>query len=513
MSDKRGVAAAAAILMAAFVASRILGLGRDMIIAYLFGTSLELASYLAAFRIPDLLFQLLAGAAMGSAFIPTFARYAARQEWEDAWELATSVLHLVALAAGGAAVLLFFFIPWLVPWIVPRFPPAYQALTAELTRIMLLSPIFFGVSAIATGILQARQRFLLPALAPIVYNLSIIGGAVLLSPWVGVKGLAWGVAIGAILHLALQLPGLVRSGMAYRLVASIHHPAVRQVGRLMFPRMLGLGAVQINFLVNTILASTLAAYSLPALNFAWLLTMMPLGIFGVAISTAAFPTMAEQVALQRLEQLERTLWGTLRWILFLTIPASVGMVILGEPLITLLFQRGRFDVLSTQATYGALVFYSLGLFAHAMVEILTRAFYALSDTRTPVGIGVGAMALNILLSLVLMGPLGHRGLALSMSIAVIVEALVLLAAIQRRIGAPSREELAIPVAQMGVATILMAFMLVTLRLAFPYQPLSTLAQAGLLGATIGVGALVYLLVTHLLGNAEARGVWQHTLRR
>jgi putative peptidoglycan lipid II flippase len=493
--------------MASFVFSRLTGLARDMAISYSFGTSPELASYVAAFRLPDLLFQLLAGAALASAFIPTFARYEAEGKEREAWLLTSSVLNLVGLGALVASVTAMLAAPWVVPLIVPGFEPQYQELTVRLTRLMLVSPIFFGVSAIATGVLNARQHFLVPGLAPIFYNLSIMAGALLASQALGVYGLALGVAAGSLLHLLVQIPSLRRQGMLYRPVADLSLPGVREVGRLMAPRVLGLGAVQLNFLVTTILASTLASYSIPALNYAWLLTMMPLGVFGVAISSAVFPTLAHDAAQDQEAALTHTLFSTLRLILFLTIPASLGLIILGEPLITLLFQRGRFDALSAQATNWALLFYAVGLFAHAMVEILVRAFYALRDTRTPVAIGIGAMALNVGLSLVLMRFLAHGGLALAMSLATILEAFLLLGAIRRRLANYRLGQVGGSAARTCLASVIMGGALLALRMGLPW-PHPTLQLGFYLAAAISGGAVLYFAVSLALGSQEAKRLGQ-----
>ncbi len=499
----RRLAGATAILMASFVASRLAGLGRDMAISYEFGTSPELASYLAAFRLPDLLFQLVAGAALASAFIPTFARFQAAGQDDEAWRLTSSLLNLIGVGTLFLSLIAMVAAPWVVPFVVNGFDPPYQELTVRLTRIMLASPVFFGISAILGSALNARQHFLLPGLAPIVYNLSITGGALLLSKQIGIDGLAWGVTAGSLAHLLVQIPGLRRQGMVYRPVFSLTSPGVREVGRLMGPRVLGLASVQINFLVTTILASRLASYSIPALNYAWLLTLLPLGIFGVAISSAVFPTMAEKAAQDSAESLGPTLYTTLRMILFLTIPSSVGLIVLGQPLIALLFQRGLFNEESALATYWALAFFSVGLFGHGAVEILTRAFYAARDTRTPVAIGVGAMGLNIVLSLALMGPLGHGGLALSVSLAVIVEALLLVRAMREKFPQRAATGLGSSLVHTATASTFMGLAVLAARLLIP-SPTTTWGLAAYLVATVAAGAAIFFIAAYLLGSQEAR---------
>jgi len=431
-----GVAGAAIIVAVGFLGSRLLGVVRTMAIADAFGTSPDLDAYWVAFRLPDFIFLVLAGATMGSAFIPTFARYAAQKDEDEAWRLASSVLNLVAALTVALAAAAAILAPWLVPLMAPGLEEGLQDEAVELTRIMLVSPVLFAISGMLTGILNARQHFFLAALAPMFYNLSIIFGAVFLSePW-GVRGLAAGVVLGSGLHLLVQVPGLFGVGMRYRLEARWRHPGVQEVARLMLPRMAGLAAGQVNFVVAIFFASRLGEGSISALNYAWLLAMMPLALFGVAIATAVFPTMAQQAATDSLDRMQSTLYASLRYILFLVIPASVGLILLREPLVSLLLERGEFTARSASITSSALLFYSLGLFAHSGVEILSRGFYALRDTRTPVAMAVISMVLNLLFSMALVGPMEHDGLALAMSLATIVEAFLLFVVLQRRLAGP-----------------------------------------------------------------------------
>ena len=243
------IVSATAILMAAFVASRVLGLARDVVIAHAFGTSAELDAYNAAFRLPDLIFQLVAGGAFASAIIPVFSTYASRRGSEEAWRIVSVVANIVVLGALVIALAAFALTPWLVPWLVPQFSPEHQSLVMHLTRVMLISPVAFSMSIVITSVLNARQHFLLPAIAPIVYNLSIIAGAVLASAGLGVFGLAAGVAAGAVLHLVVQLPALARCGATYNLTLDLGHPGVREILGLLLPRAIGLTAAQVNFVV------------------------------------------------------------------------------------------------------------------------------------------------------------------------------------------------------------------------------------------------------------------------
>jgi putative peptidoglycan lipid II flippase len=494
------LARAASLVMAAFLLSRTLGLGREIIIGNQFGTSRELDAYLAAFRVPDLIFQLIAGGALGSAFIPTFTGYLAQGRAREAWHLASSVANIVLAVLTASAALAAFFAPWLVSHVVaPGFTPQEQALTAHLMRWMLIAPVVFGLSGVVMGILNSYQHFLLPALAPAVYNLAIIAGAALLAPSIGVYGLVIGVVAGSLLHLGIQLPQLVHQGPSYRPTIDLQHPGVREVGRLMGPRILGLATVQVNFLVNTFLASGLVAGSLASLNYAWMLMLLPQGIFAMGIATAAFPTFSDLAARGRTEELRVTLSQTLRMILFLAIPSTVALILLREPLVQLLLQRGRFNPSSTQSVAWALQFYALSLVAHSALEIVTRGFYSLHDTRTPVIVGTGAMALNVILSLLLVGPLLHGGLALANSVATILETGVLAILIRKRLGGLEGRALLRSAAKTTMAAALMGVVIVGFSALS--QGSHVLIRAG--GAIVA-GGLSFLLLSLALHSDELR---------
>lgn len=501
----RGVRIAAIILAGGFLASRVLGLVRNMALGAAFGTGPDLDAYFAAFRIPDLIFQLLAGAAMGSAFVPTFAAYLTQGRDDEAWTVASSVLNLVFGAALAVAVLAFVAAPALVPWMVPGFSPEYQRLTVDLTRVMLLSPVFFCASGILTGILNARHHYLLPAVAPLLYNLAIIVGAIGLAGPLGVFGPAWGVVVGSALHLAVQLPGLRWHGMVYRLRADLRHPGVRQVARLTGPRVLGLAATHGNFVVITVLASQLEVGSLGALTYAWALMMVPLGVFGMSFATALFPTLAEMAAEDSRERLRDALALGTRLMLFLNIPAGLGLAVLGEPIVAALFQRGLFHAEATRATALAVGSLGLGLFAYAGLEVITRGFYALHDTVTPLLFAALALLLNLGFGLALMGPLGHTGLALGLSLSTAVEFLGLYLALRRRLGGlQGREVLAAAGRALGAAA-LMVLALVGLRALAPLLGMDGHTQAATVVLSgVPLGAAVFLGAAWLLGAPEAR---------
>ncbi|MFQ5945431.1 MAG: murein biosynthesis integral membrane protein MurJ [Anaerolineae bacterium] len=492
------LARAAGTVMAAFLLSRALGLAREVVIGATFGTSRELDAYLAAFRVPDLLFQIIAGGALASAFLPVFSERLIDGRTRAAWRLGSAVANLVLLATLAAAGLAAASAPMLIrELIAPGFEPAAQVLAADLMRLMLASTAIFAVSGLAMAALNAHGDFLVPALAPAIYNLAIIGGAVFLSPAWGIYGLAVGVVVGAAAHLLIQMPLLVRRGMTYRPILGLGDPAVRTVGRLMAPRALGLAGVQLNFMVNTILASGLAPGSLAALNYAWLLMLLPQGIVAQGVATAAFPALSRLAARADRIGLRRTLALSLRMVWFLTLPASAGLLILREPLVRLLLERGEFGADSTQAVAYALQFFAVGLVAHATVEILARAFYALQDTRTPVAVGIAGVALNIVLSVSLVGPLGHGGLALANTLATWMEMVALVVLLSRKFDGLPVGELSASGARLVLATGAMGAALAVFRSVSGPNPVAVIAGGG-----IFLGAVVYLGIAAFLNSRE-----------
>ena len=520
-ANVRGLASAAILVMVLFVLSRATGLLREIIIGNQFGTSAELDAYLAAFRVPDILFQLVAGGALGSAFIPTFAQYWAKEPQTEAsvraaWQLFSRTLNLVVLSLVVLAGLAALWAEPLVVWVIaPGFDPAQQHLTAMLMRGMLISTVIFGASGLIMGALNALQHFLLPAFAPVLYNLAIIGGAWFLGPRMGIYGLVAGAVGGAVAHFLVQLPALWRRKARYTLELSLRDPGVREVMRLMGPRILGLLFVQLHFLVNTILASGLAAGSLSALNYAWLLMLLPLGIFAQAIATVIFPTFATQVATGQREAMRASFALLLRLVIFLTLPAAVGLWVLDVPLVRMLFEHGKFDPRSTALVVFALHFYALGLISHAIVEIGVRVFYALHDTWTPVLVGVGAMALNVGLSLLLVGMLEHGGLALANSTATTLEMVLLLLLLNRRMGGLEAGALGMSLVRNGLAAAVMAFVVWAgvgwLRGITGLDATTSVWLAALGGMALAV--VSYGAATLLLGSAEARWLMQLILRR
>ncbi len=440
----RQIARAAGIVMIAYILSTLVGVVRGMVVSHAFGTSVSLDSFNAANRVTELLFNLTAGGALGSAFIPMFTGFLTRKDQKGAWRLASGVVNSVLIVLVLVSTLMWVFAPFLVERglfaLVPDSSVAQLADTARLLRIMLPTVIIFGISGLVMGMLNAHQVFLWPALAPAAYSLGIILGVVLLPESWGIERLAIGTVIGAMGHLLLQLPALFRlPARKYDLAAGFRDGPVRKVLRLMLPRIFGAGIVQLNFVANTIISLSLGAGSASALTWAFTLMLMPQAAIAQSAGTASLPTLSAQVELGKTEDFRQTLSNIVRVMLLLALPATVGLVLLRVPLVRVLYERGSFDATSTRMVAWALLWYALGLIGHSLVEVLSRAFYAMHDTKTPVLVGVAAMTGNILLSFFFsrlfsqIGWLPLGGLALANTTATAVECLVLLEIMRRRL--------------------------------------------------------------------------------
>lgn len=504
----RQIARAAGTVMFAFLLSTLTGLLRWVLVADAFGTSAEMEAFSAANRVSETLYYLVAGGALGSAFIPTFTGLLAKEQRRKAWEMASAVTNLILLILIIASVLAAIFAPLIVRHILaPGFAgDTYKFdLTVSLVRLMLPSAIIFGVSGLVMGILNSHQIFLFPALAPSMYALGMIFGVLFLAPSMGIYGLAWGVLLGAALHLIVQLPMLVRQGGSYTATLGLHLAEVREVARLMGPRLLGVAVVQLNFWINVRLASTMPEGSVNGVSYAFTLMLMPQTVIAQSIATAAMPTFAAQYARGQLVDMRNSLAATLRGVLLLAIPASIGLILLRYPLVATLYQRGEFDAYSTELVAWALLWYGVGLVGHSVVEILARAFYALHDTRTPVLVGAAAMGLNVFFSFLFaawferLGWMPHGGLALANTVATGLEMLGLVIAMRRRLGGLAGHQILHSLVQAGVASAGMAAILLLANRWLASQP-AWLA----LGLGVASGTLIYGMVCILLKVSEVK---------
>lgn len=511
--SRSGIFGAVLLIGVSFLGSRLLGVARTAVIADQYGTSVELDAFWVAMRLPDLVFQLLAGATLASAFIPVYARVLQHRGERSAWRLASIVLNWVLIGTLALSIGVFFAAEWIVPALAPGLGEdsgIQDSITEDaifLTRVLLLSPILFSISGMLTGILHARRHFLLPAISPMLYNLAIILGALLLPEQLGVEALVIGVVAGSGLHLMIQLPALStalrRSGGGLGLHFNLGDLEAREVLRLMAPRTLGLAAAQINLIVLTFFGSLVGDSSISALNFAWLLLMFPVGLFGMSLATAVFPSLAERAALAGPSAVNGMVSQTLRFTLFLAIPASVGMFLLRDSIVATLLEHGAFDAVATELVSDALLFYSIGVFAHAAIEIVSRGFYVLGDTRTPVALAISSMLLNIILCAVLVGPLELKGLALALSISAIAEFLLLTLLLNGRL---SRQLLSGAVwwstAKTIVATVIMAQLVWLLIEVLIGLDIARDSWITLLLCVSG-GAVVYFVLSLIMRQEEA----------
>jgi len=428
--------------MIAILFGQLAGLIRGMIVARTFGASPELDAFIAANQVSETLFLLVAGGALGSAFIPTFAGLLAQDEKDSAWRLASSLANAVTLTLSLLAVISAVFAPQIVRYaLAPGLSadPELFSTTISLLRIQLISAVIFGLGGLIVGVLNAHQVFLIPALTPAMYQLGIIFGALFLVPSMGIYGLAWGVVIGAVLYLALQIPTLLKQKGLYTFTLGLDNPNTKQVILLMGPRLLGVAVVQLNFWVNIWLASQMPPGSVSGLKYGFSLMIMAQAAIAQSVAIAAMPTFSAQHALGKTDELRASIAASLRGVTLFALPASVGLILLSKPLVALLYQRGEFNANDVGLVAWSLVWYAAGLVGHSIMEILTRAYYAQHDTKTPVIIGTVAMGLNVVFSIlfsrlfVTLGWMPLGGLALANSLATALEASVLLIVMRKRL--------------------------------------------------------------------------------
>ncbi len=531
--DNRQIVEKALIVLMGFVASGLLGLIRIAVVGAQFGTGAALDAFSAAQQLPETVFVLVAGGALGSSFIPVYARIR-EADPEQAWRLASAVMTLSAGAATIFGALVALFAPQLVSALLwTERPPDQQQLMVDMIRLMMLTPVIFSVSGLTMAILQAHHAFWLPAIAISMNNIGIIVGALAIAPnlpphpgvgQVGdlnVLGLAYGAVLSALLHLFVQLPGLFKIHARLGISLRLNLPGVLDVLRLMGPRVLGLAVVQVNFYVNIVLASWMVEGSFVALRYAFMLCFFVLGMIGQSHASAVFPSLAALRAAGDYPGFKDRLAQAMRNVLFLSFPASALLIVLGQPLVSAL-QRGEWTPESTQAVAWALAFYALGLAGFALLEVLSRAFYALEDTWTPVLAGLAAMFSNIALSLIFVRLIGDpedlargafAGLALANAVTTLVEALALWWLIRRRLVDEGidpdihNRDILRSAAGSLLLSLVMAGVVTWLAGALPLAGLP-MALAGCL-----VGALVFLGVGCLFNLSETRPLVRHALDR
>lgn len=440
--DTGKIARSAGTVSIAVMCSRILGLAREQVFAVMFGAGFAFDAFVVAFRIPNLLRDLFGEGALSAAFVAVFSDYDTTKGEKATWRLANNVLVFFAIVLSLLTLVGIFFADPLVRFLVEadfEKEAGKVELTRLLTVIMFPFLIVISLSSVVMGVLNTKGRFFIPALASSFFNLgSIVGGVTLafVLPRFGqpaIVGMAIGTLIGGLLQLGMQLPTLSRAGFTFAPCLDLRDPGLRRIFRLMVPAVIGLAPLQINVLVNTYFASSLEQGSLSWLSYAFRLFWLPVGIFGVALSTATMPVIARYAALKDMKSLRETISSSLTMTFCLTIPASVGLIILAEPIIRLIFQYGKFDAYTTVKTSEALIFYTIGLFAYASVKIMVPVFYALDETKIPVIGSFLTMAANVLIVSFTIDTLQHKALAFSISCAIICNFFFLSAMLFRRL--------------------------------------------------------------------------------
>ncbi len=440
----RTIAKAGLIVTAAFFLSRVLGWLRLVVITNIFGAQADLDAYFAAFRVPDLLFQLVAAGALSSALIPILAGLFARDEEARAWRVVSTVLNVLMVGLLGLSVVVAVFAPQIVPFVTPGFDMVNTELTVRLTRIMLLSPVLLALGAVASSVLNARHRFGAAAMAPIFYNLAIILAAIFMAPLMGVDALAIGTVAGSLLHLLVQLPSLVGERFRLSFDIDLGDPAARQALLLMAPRAIGLGAGQMTFMVNTMLATGIGVGAVTAYNVAFTILQIPLGVIAMPLGVVIFPALSRAVANGSLRDFGALLVRSMRLLLYVMLFFSAVGIVLRRQVVALLFDFGL-DDRALDLTANTLSFLFIGLAGHSLVVVLARSFYAGQDTRTPVITAVLEVLVSITVALATVGTLGLSGLALGLATGAWFEAVVLTVLLWRRMPGAGLEKVLRPI--------------------------------------------------------------------
>ena len=528
--QSKSITGAAIIISGATLVSRLVGLLRDRIFAHYFGAGPVMDAYYAAFKIPDLIYNLLIVGALSAAFIPTFTKLFYSSEAKPrteppsgsgtgdkspAWKLANNVLNITAISLGVLSVLGIIFTPALAPLIAPGFSAASKELVISFTRIMFGSTILLGLSMVIGGVLQSLRAFFLYSRAPIFYNVGIIIGAAVLAPLWGINGLAWGVVLGAFLHFSLQTYSAYANGYRWRWHLNFKNRETKLVGKLMIPRALGLAISQLNLVIITILASLLPVGSVAIFNFANNLQAVPIGIIGIPFALAVFPALSIAASQNNAAEFIKNLSSTIRQILFLIIPFSIIIMLLRAQIVRVVLGTGKFDWTATVNTADTLALFALSLFAQALIPVIARAFYALANTKTPFVVGVISELFSVIAALILMKPLGVAGLALAFSIGSILNFFILTIALRSNLKTTDDEKILSSFFRFILAAIPMA-----LVIQFAKYPLAKIFDQTRFFGILGQGAVaslaglaIYLLLCYLLKVPELIQLKESLARR
>ena len=536
-SQTNSVGAAAGILAVSALISRVLGVVRDWLLAKTFGAGPELDVYFAAFRIPDLVYNILIAGGVIVAFLPLFSEYFSKGKKEDAWRFTNNTLNIFLFFLIFLCLILFIFASPLIKLITPGFDPEQLQKTIFLTRLMFLSPIFLGLSSIFSGILQYFNRFLIYGLCPILYNLGIILGILFLASPLGVLGVAIGVILGAFFHFAIQIPSAMTSGFRYKPIFDFGELGIKRVFLLMIPRTFGVASQQVNLLFITAIASTLGAGALSIFNFANNIQYLPIGIIGVSFAVAAFPRLSKTWAENEKGEFLSNFSSVFRQTLFLIIPISILTYLLRNQIVGIILRHGEFSFKAAELTAASIGLFCFGIFAQSLIPLIFRAFFSFQDTKTPTLISIAGMTLNVILSFYFTWLLGFSnifyqfmtnafnlrgienvqilGLPLAFAIAGIFQFILLMVFLYRKIGDYRLREIFNSFFKILIASLSMA-VLVYLTLYLVSLSLDTQTFWGIFWQTTItglVGVLVYLIATFLLKSPEITAIKSAILRR
>ncbi|MBE0426336.1 MAG: murein biosynthesis integral membrane protein MurJ [Nitrospirae bacterium] len=505
--EKRLIARAAGIMSIATLCSRILGYVKDMIIAKFFGATGVADTFFVAFRIPNLLRELFAEGSMSSAFIPVLTEYQTKRGVEEAKRLVRITFTFILIFVGSICIIGIIFTPSIVTVIAPGFisMPEKFSLTVFLTRVMFPFLFFISLAALVMGALNTKRVFFIPSLAPAMLNITIIIIVISFTPAMEqpILAVAAGVALGGFIQLAFQLPSFFKNGYSLKPEFDFRHPGLKKMSILIMPATMGMAVAQINIFISTILASYLSEGSITYLYYSMRLIQFPIGIFGVAMGMAILPTLSQHAVKGDLEKLRGDFSFALRLLFFITVPAMAGLIALREPIVNILFQRGKFDYAATIGTAQALLFYSMGIWSIVGVRVITASFYSLQDTKTPVKVAVISLAANVLFSVILMNPLQHSGLALANALASFVNFSLLFFFFKKKLKAVDASRIFWSFVKAGVASFIMAVIGWMLLHGEIWQISgATINKALYLSGTIVLCVAVYFFCSYLMKSEE-----------
>jgi putative peptidoglycan lipid II flippase len=520
--SKRSIVQSTILLIVLFAVSKGISLIQTFLLADAFGVKDVYDAYVVAAQIPDYIVTLMGGGALGYAFIPIFGGLLAKNETDRAWKLASHIVNTIFVGAFLASLIAFLLAPYLIEVIAPTFSDDIATLATNLLRILLLGTLIFSVSGILSGVLHSHNHFLAPALAPIFNDIGILLGILLLLPRFGIYGMVFGTIIGAAAHLLIQIPALLRYRAHWYPELGLNDPLLRRVIRLMLPRLAGLGVFYLNMLLMTSIATRLGDGAASAISWGWRIMQIPETLIGTAMGIVIFPTLAALSELEDEVGKRNAMSGALKFILIATIPSSIGLLLIGHSLLSLL-ERGAFDASATNLVYGALSTFTLGLIVHSLLEIIARSFYADKDTLTPLWAALGGAAINFVLAIGLSGILLTEAppisnvtyLPLANSLGILFEVIVLFLILRKRWHGLNEISLAMTAGKTLAASLVMGAVVFAVGQAFGMLGLEggiiyTLAQLAL---QVGLGGLAFILVALLLGMDEIKEIFNLLFHR